>query len=127
MKLTTPLSRWLQTRACLAILAGPLLPAAGALNDPVPVPEGARVALAVLGLKQAHLDRTMVGEEFFQNLAAEISSSFIETCPTHRRFIAAWRFPVVMTALDLFFAVRKDTTPVVDYLKNPLAALLKQH
>ncbi len=66
----------------------------------------------------------MVGEKFFQNLAAEISSSFIETCPTHRRFIAAWRFPVVMTALDLFFAVRKDTTPVVDYLKNPLAALL---
>ena len=49
MKLTTPLSRWVQTRACLAILAGPLLPAAGALNDPVPVPEGARVALTVLG------------------------------------------------------------------------------
>ena len=45
MKLTISLSRLLQPQACLAILAGLLLPAAGAFPDPIPVPKGARVTL----------------------------------------------------------------------------------
>lgn len=47
MKLTISLSRLLQPHACVAILAGLLLPAAGALRGPLSVPEGARVALTL--------------------------------------------------------------------------------
>ncbi len=45
IELMTPLTRWLLPYICLAILAGLLLPASGAFPNPIPVPEGAHVAL----------------------------------------------------------------------------------
>jgi len=56
-----------------------------------------------LGLKQAHLLAPWLAREFFLILAAEFSSSHIKTCLARRRFIAAWRFPVIPAGFGPFF------------------------